>query len=163
MPAKPPATPKPRRIRNNGLPDRRGAEPGARQLSHEPNEITREVVRTHAAVGTPQETVAYMLGITVPTLTKYYRDELAHGLAIANGMVGSVLWAKAMAGDPASVFFWMKTRAGYRESQNHRHTLGLGIGQDESEVPEGDASKGIPVGIQVTFVRAEAKAPAKDE
>lgn len=82
---------------------------------HEPTKSSREKVKNHAIVGTTQATIADILGIDVKTLRKHYREELDYSMAEANSKIGGVLFKKAMKGDTASMIFWMKTRAGWRE------------------------------------------------
>lgn len=101
------------------------------QQSHEPTKATRDTVTMHTAVGTNHDIIAGILGITKPTLHKYYRKELDEGMARANAAVGSALFNKAKGGDTASMIFWMKTRAGWRETNNVELT-GKGGGPVES-------------------------------
>ena len=89
---------------------------------HEPTKATRDTVSLHALVGTPQETIAAVLGIDAKTLRKYYRDELDLALAKANATIGGSLFNKAKAGDTSAMMFWLKTRAGFRERQEIDHT-----------------------------------------
>lgn len=83
--------------------------------SHVPTEAHRQTVQLHATIGTPQETIARVLGIDGKTLRKHYRDELDLATARANATIGGALFNKAKGGDTAAQIFWMKTRAGWRE------------------------------------------------
>lgn len=83
---------------------------------HEPTEASREQVKAWAVVGLPQDTMARSMGIDAKTLRKHYRDELDLSTDLANAAIAGVLFAKAKAGDSASIFFWLKTRAGWRET-----------------------------------------------
>lgn len=85
--------------------------------THIPTDEMREQVKTHATVGTPQEVIADIIGIAPKTLRKHYREELDLSTSKANAEVGGALFTKAVAGDTASMIFWMKTRAGWRERQ----------------------------------------------
>ena len=91
-------------------------------IQHEPTSATREVVKLHALVGTPQEVIADILDIDSKTLRKYYREELDQSLAKANATIGGSLFNKAKSGDTAAMMFWLKTRAGFRERQEIDHT-----------------------------------------
>ena len=93
-----------------------GKREGSGRKPHEPSKASRDTVRLHSAIGTPQEDVARLLKIDVKTLLKYYRDELDLGLAAANAQVGGALYNKAIGGDTAAMIFWMKTRARWRET-----------------------------------------------
>lgn len=84
--------------------------------SHEPTAHTKEIVKLHAAVGTPQEIIASIIEIDPKTLRKHYRRELDLSLAQANAQIGGKLYNKAMQGDTASIIFWLKTRAGFKET-----------------------------------------------
>lgn len=89
---------------------------------HEPTKATRDTVSLHALVGTPQEVIADVLGIDPKTLRKHYREELDQALAKANATIGGTLFNKAKSGDTSAMIFWLKTRAGFRETQNIDHT-----------------------------------------
>lgn len=89
---------------------------------HEPTDLTRQTVQLHTSAGTPQALLARLLGIDEKTLRLHYRDELDLSMVKANAVIAGVLFAKAKAGDTASVFFWLKTRAGWRETQHLEHT-----------------------------------------
>lgn len=83
---------------------------------HVPTDGTRQTVALHATVGTRQEVIAEILGISVDTLQNYYRSELDTSREKANAAVGGALYKKAMSGDTASMIFWLKTRARWRET-----------------------------------------------
>ena len=89
---------------------------------HEPTKVTRDLVKLHAMVGTPQELIAKILDIDSKTLRKWYRRELDIATAQANAQVGGALYNKAMKGDTQAAIFWLKTRAGFREKQDIDHT-----------------------------------------
>ena len=84
---------------------------------HAPTDAMRQTVQLHTTVGTPQETIAQILGIDPKTLRKHYRDELDLSRAKANATIGGALFNKAKGGDTAAMIFWMKTQAGWREKQ----------------------------------------------
>lgn len=89
---------------------------------HEPTDDSREYVGRMVAIGIDQESIAAILEIDAKTLRKHYRHELDHGKAIANAKVGTSLFQKATGGDTTAAIFWMKTRAGWRETQNVNQT-----------------------------------------
>lgn len=90
--------------------------------AHEPTDATRQAVQLHATVGTPQETIAAVLGIDPKTLRLHYRDELDLSKARATATIGGALFNKAKSGDTAAMIFWMKTQAGWRETTHIEHT-----------------------------------------
>lgn len=85
------------------------------QAAHEPTEQTRQMARTLSGLGVPQDDIAILIGVTKPTLHKYYRDDLDRGLAEANAKVASSLFQQATSGVTSAAIFWMKARAGWRE------------------------------------------------
>ena len=91
---------------------------------HEPTRATRELVQLHTMVGTRQEAIAGIIGIDPKTLRKYYREELDHSKAKANATIGGALFNRAKSGDTTAMIFWMKTQAGWRETQQIDHTTG---------------------------------------
>ena len=89
---------------------------------HEPTPEQRHIVQLHATIGTPQEDIAKVIGIDPKTLRLHYRDELDLASAKANAVVGGALFNKAKAGDTTAMIFWMKTRAGWKETAVVEHT-----------------------------------------
>ena len=83
---------------------------------HEATTATRQLVQLHATIGTPQSVIADILGIDDKTLRKHYREELDQARAKANATIGGALFNKAKGGDTAAMIFWMKTQAGWRET-----------------------------------------------
>ena len=79
------------------------------------------MVEQHAAVGTPHEQIAKLLRVAVNTLKKHYREELDLGLARANAVVASTLFAQAKSGNVTAMIFWLKARAGWRETTKLEH------------------------------------------
>jgi DNA-binding XRE family transcriptional regulator len=90
--------------------DPRGRKP------HAPSDAQRKLVQLHATVGTTQEMIARVIGIDEKTLRLHYRDELDLSTALANATIGGALFNKAKGGDTASMTFWLKTRARWRET-----------------------------------------------
>jgi len=89
---------------------------------HEPTPEQRHIVQLHATIGTPQEDIAKVIGIDPKTLRLHYRDELDLASAKANAVVGGALFNKAKAGDTTAMIFWMKTRAGWKETHGVEHS-----------------------------------------
>lgn len=89
---------------------------------HDPTPEQRKLVQLHAMIGTTHESIGRIIGVDAKTLRKHYRDELDLAMAMANATIGGELFNKAKKGDTAAMIFWMKTRAGWRETQNLDHT-----------------------------------------
>lgn len=101
---------------------------------HEPTPEQRHIVQLHATIGTPQEDIAKVIGIDPKTLRLHYRDELDLASAKANAVVGGALFNKAKAGDTTAMIFWMKTRAGWKETHAVEHA-----GKDGGAIQTEDA------------------------
>ncbi len=80
------------------------------------NDKHKDIVIDLSRCGVPQEVIADTLGISVPTMQKYYGDLLRAGAAEAITGAAKSLYAKVKEGDNASLFFYLKTRAGYKET-----------------------------------------------
>lgn len=94
-----------------------------------PIPITPELlarVEEYAALGITWDGIASILGISRATLTRKCTDEFHRGIHAANAKVAGVLFAKAMSGDTASMCFWLKCRARWREKDREdvdRHEI----------------------------------------
>jgi hypothetical protein len=87
----------------------------------------RKTVRAMAAFGIPQMEIANVVGVSDRTLRKVFRDELDKAATEANAKVAEVCFRMATSGTvPAATFFWLKTRAGWREVSRLEHTGGDG-------------------------------------
>lgn len=95
---------------------------GAGRPPHEPTDQNRLQVKTLAAVGIRHEDIAAKLGFSADTLTKYYRQELDEGRIDANAQIGKSLYEQARSGNTAAMIFWLKTRAGWKETMVNEHT-----------------------------------------
>ena len=61
----------------------------------QPTEEDRKPVRTHTAMGTPQDIIGQLLGYSPKTLRKYFRRELTLSKHQANAEVAGYLFAAA--------------------------------------------------------------------
>jgi hypothetical protein len=79
------------------------------------------MVKSMAAMGTPQEHISRKLGIRSPkTLRKHFREELDFGMAEANYKVTQTLFQMASSGKCiAATKFWLKTRGHFAEGPPH--------------------------------------------
>lgn len=84
--------------------------------AHEPTKETRAQVSSLVSFGVTQPEICKFLGIDQKTLHKYYRYEIDTAAIRANAAVARVLYEKAVIKkESAAVFFWLKTRARWRE------------------------------------------------
>lgn len=103
-----------------------------RGKKHQVTDETRDRVRMLKCCGVTNAMVASVLGISEDTLERYYRDELAHGLADATSRIAGTLYQKALSGDTTAMIFWLKTRGGWRETvQNINLSMDMRKSVDE--------------------------------
>lgn len=89
---------------------------------HEPNDATRGSVKAMSAFGVTVDEICLSLKISANTLRKYYGEELQTGRIEANVRVAEALFKIALSQRPqaaASAMFWLKTRAGWKETERH--------------------------------------------
>ena len=86
------------------------------------NQEFADKVEHLAALGMTQEDVGKILGVSSDTIYKHYNDAFGKGKAVARAKVANKLFEKAMSGDSASIFFYLKTQAGWRETQHVDNT-----------------------------------------
>ena len=113
----------------------------AQGVQHEPTDENRALVKSLSAMGTRYVDIALRLEINTDTLSKYYSKELELGRIDANAKVAQGLYNQAINGNTSAGIFWMKTRAGWKETQTHEIT----------------GADGAELGITVEFVRPEKK------
>lgn len=68
-----------------------------------------------ASIGIQQVAMAKILGIDFKTLTKYFPDELEVGKAKTITYVAGKLMGNIQRNKEASIFFFLKTQAGWKE------------------------------------------------
>jgi hypothetical protein len=90
------------------------------QKPFEPTPELREIVEIMAACGVPQEDIGRAVKCNHITLRKYFRDELDRAALLANAKVARNLFQRACDpdGPPALSIFWLKCRAGWRDTQS---------------------------------------------
>lgn len=85
-------------------------------ITFQPTAEQRSQVEVLAGFGLPQAQIAVLLGCDPKTLRKHFERELEVGDAKATAKIAQTLFNKAVSGDTASLIFWMKVRAGWRET-----------------------------------------------
>ena len=95
-----------------------------------PTDDERQLVEQMAAVGIPHEQIAAVVrkGIDADTLKKHFKDELREAKIRANARIAGGLYNKAVGGDTASMIFWLKTQAKWRETTHVDLTGNLTLG-----------------------------------
>ena len=89
---------------------------------HEPTPQTRAQVQTMSMAGIRQETIADIVDVDPKTLRKYYRKELDHATAKVISQTASLLFDQCKAGNVSAMMFLLKTRGGWRETNQIDHT-----------------------------------------
>src|ERR1700733_3787996 len=86
---------------------------------HVPTEAIRGLVKGCVACGVPQKSICSLLGgIALPTLYKYYREELDTAMVRANVTMTQALFNNGVKHNNVTAqMFWLKTRAGWVETQ----------------------------------------------
>lgn len=76
----------------------------------------RKQVLTLSGYGLNQEQIANMLGIHRQTLRKFCKEELRKGKDLAYSQALNSLFANIKKGKEASIFFYLKTQHGWKET-----------------------------------------------
>tara|TARA_Y100001937_G_scaffold243_1_gene307 strand:- start:2894 stop:3277 length:384 start_codon:yes stop_codon:yes gene_type:complete len=85
------------------------------------NEKDANICKQLSGLGITHEQICSVIGITKPTLYKYYSEELLQGKAGANAKVLENLFRIATGDGREAVtacIFWAKTQCGFREVQH---------------------------------------------
>ena len=98
-----------------------GAQEGAGRPSFEPTAEQRRMVESMTGLGVPDYEVAKVMAISLPTLRKYFHEQLEVGHIKSNVQVAQTLFKVATDIDHprhvTAAIFWLKARAGWREAQ----------------------------------------------
>lgn len=84
----------------------------------QPTDDDRKRIRLYAGLGLTQEQIGAIFGRSVETIVKYCREEIDSGKAETIAKVAGNLVNKALKGDTTSAIFYLKTQAGWRETNN---------------------------------------------
>lgn len=113
----------------------------AHRPPHVPTDKNRAIIKVMTAGGIEQVHIASVLGISEPTLRKYYKHEIKIGAHEANAKVVGALLTNATTGkNVIAQIWWTKTRLGWKETQTVET-----VGKD-----------GQPIKQEVTYRWAEA-------
>ncbi len=103
---------------------------GRGQPQYEPTQADRNTVKSMMATGFTQPQIARCIGtdgIDEKTLRLHFRDELDTSRDKANAAIANVAYQRAIAGEAWAVCFWLKCRAGWKETQVIEHEMGGSI------------------------------------
>ena len=93
-----------------------GKHPGGRpKFVKDPK--TAQLVELHAAMGTPLDEISKIVEVNLKTLSRHFKKETSLGRSKATARVAARLYQKAIDGDNTCMIFWLKTRAGWRETE----------------------------------------------
>jgi len=84
-----------------------------------PVQITAEqraLIGELAGYGLTWDQIASVLKLNKRTLQRHCQEDYDNGKNVAIGMAAGQLYKKVMAGHPASIFFYLKTQAGWKET-----------------------------------------------
>lgn len=91
---------------------------GDKGVEHRPTELTKAKVEAFTCAGFDQERIAAYLDISVPTLTKYYKDELIKSKMEKTSALEKNLYKDALEGNSQSREFWLKCQGGWSYCKN---------------------------------------------
>lgn len=133
-------------------------------------EKDREAAQTMYAFGIPEEQIARILKMDVDTLIKRLGKEMKDYKVKANSRVAATLYQMAISGtQPAATFFWLKTRAGWRETDRleiESRNVNINVNTDaasyDTVIARLDEMRSRSVNLEGTPVRAPLPAPHVD-
>ena len=96
-------------------------------VEHIPTDESKKLVRSLSAVGIKYVDIASKLEINDDTLVKHYKKDLEDGRTDANASIGQTLFQQAKNGNTAAAIFWLKTRAGWKETNAVEHSGEVGV------------------------------------
>ena len=106
-----------------GLLEKQEAEKKAIGIEFEPTDEQRQMVSQMATAGIPQDIMCLMIRwpdgqpTSWKTLKRHFERELYEGVTQANIQVAGSLYKLALAGNVGAQAFWLKSRAGWRETE----------------------------------------------
>ena len=90
--------------------------------SYKATKVDREQVQVMTGLGLTADDICNVMGFGRATLFKYFKDELSAGNSVAKSKVAQSAFMMATGEKhPAMTMFWLKCRAGWRETQVNTH------------------------------------------
>jgi len=85
----------------------------AKNPKHQPTEKTRKKVKLLSGVGSKQRTIAAIMGISLASLKRHYKDELKFGLEQANDLIAGKALELASKGKEGMIKYWLDHKASW--------------------------------------------------
>ena len=123
-----------------------------------PTDADRNMVRTMAAGGMPQELIARCIGkkgINPETLRAHFREELDTSMALANAEAVGQLQAAIKRGEAWAICFRLKCRAGWKETSKIEHS-----GAEGGPIELSDVTPRERLARRISSLAARVEAPA---
>lgn len=98
------------------LSDHRNAGMFDGSNAHKPTKDTIKTAMDGAGFGAQTKLIAAKIGISEPTLFKYYQPYLDKGRAEAHFTMGNSVFQKALEGDPTCIKLYVKGQMGWKET-----------------------------------------------
>lgn len=115
---------------DGGVGNRHPHAPPPKRAAHRPayvpTDADRGRVEAMAGFGIDHASIADLLGMRAQSLRRHFRRELDLGAVKANTLVAQKLFEKCKAGELNAVIFWLRTRAGWKETTTIEGDLGFG-------------------------------------
>lgn len=102
------------------------------------NDAQRRLVIALTANGLTHQQIAAVLDTSVETLERHFVPELSHGFTRIYAAISGNLVRKALGGDRTCIIFWLKAKAGWRETTRNEVTGADGNPLDLREVSTKD-------------------------
>lgn len=107
----------------------------------------REDVVVLAELGTPQDTIARVMGISRETLAKFFGEELSGAKEFCKAKVKLKIFKLCMDEDRAMLMFFAKTQMGWRETQHIEHSGNINIpGMTDEQLAQLEARLSAAIG-----------------
>lgn len=114
-----------------------------RGTPHNPTRETRAQVRALFANGLTTEQIGAYLHLSGRAVKIHYKQELKDGFDYTYAIVSGRLVKMAMEGDKTCMIFWLKTKAGWRETNRTEVTGPNGSPIDIRSVPTSQLLKAL--------------------
>src|SRR5579864_3212459 len=98
---------------------------GAGRPSFAPRPDQRQMVQVLRANGVPIDTIARNIGVSKPTLRKYFKEELYHGYEQVKAAMGAALVKAGLGGNVGAQRYWLATQGGEKWRTTEKREIGF--------------------------------------